>query len=158
MTLLLFALCSVAGMIGLIAASWYITNVAVPALEASVRGNRFTKAARARARALFLSKLDRVQRRDWFLRKKFIVIAPSGRRYTIGTYSAFNIAAAWDAAFCLAVEGESPDYDKLLAQKLLIECDESRFLATANVRTFSRKWIRLIATAREECRLRGIAA
>ncbi len=39
-------------------------------------------AAKRRARALFWSKLDAKQRLSWLVRRRFDVIAASGRRYT----------------------------------------------------------------------------
>jgi hypothetical protein len=95
--------------------------------------------ARRRARALFLEKLDRKQRWSWLLRRRFSVRGSAGRRYTISTYRPFNIATD-DAVFCVQVNGRIPVYDKLLAQKLLIEADEMLFLAHANIRTQSRSW------------------
>jgi hypothetical protein len=104
--------------------------------------------AKRRARELFLSKLDAEQRRNWHLRRRFDVTALSGRRYTISGYRPFNIRAR-DAVFCIQVDGRLPVYDKLLAQKLLIEADEQRFLARANVRALSGAWKSLMAAARE---------
>jgi hypothetical protein len=89
--------------------------------------------ARRRARLLFLSKLDRRQRLSWRLRRSFDVIGRSGCRYTISSYQPFNVRTG-HGAFCLQVAGQIPVYDKLLAQKLLIESDEQRFLALSNVR------------------------
>jgi hypothetical protein len=97
-----------------------------------------------RARELFLAQLDDRQRRSWFLRRSFEVRAASGRRYTIFPHQPFNVRAR-GAAFCLDVIDEIPDYDKLLAQKLLIETDEAHFLACANIRTLSRAWLRVAA-------------
>ena len=91
------------------------------------------RAAKRQARKLFLSKLSRRQRVTWQLLRRFEVTAPSGRRYTIAPYQSFNVRTA-EAAFCLQVAGRIPAYDKLLAQKLLIEADEERFLAVANRR------------------------
>jgi hypothetical protein len=104
-------------------------------------------AAKWRARALLLSKLDAKQRRSWRLRRRFDVVASSGRRYTLAPYRPFNIRTQ-DALFCVQVHGRIPAYDKLLAQKLLIEADEQLFLARANVRTFSRAWEPRMAAAR----------
>jgi hypothetical protein len=108
-------------------------------------------AAKRRARELFLSKLDERQRRSWHLRRRFDVVAGGGRRYTIGSYRSFNVSSG-DAVFCVEVEGRIPVYDKLLAQKLLIESDEQLFLARANVRTLSRAWTERMAQARAERR------
>ena len=105
--------------------------------------------ARRRARRLFLRKLDRRQRVSWFLRHRFDVRGSAGRRYTIAAYRPFNISTA-DAVFCVQVNGRIPVYDKLLAQKLLLEADESLFLAHANMRTHSRAWETLAATARSQ--------
>ncbi len=104
--------------------------------------------ARQRARELFLANLTLKQRRSWHLRRRFDAIAASGRRYTISGYRPFNVSAR-DALFCIQIVDRVPVYDKLLAQKLLIESDEQRFLARANVRTFASRWGPLMAAARE---------
>jgi hypothetical protein len=104
--------------------------------------------SKRRARDLFFAKLDARQRRRWHLRRRLEVTAPSGRRYVISPYKPFNIRSR-DAVFCIAVDGAIPVYDKLLAQKLLLESDEQRFLARANVRTFSGTWKALVAAARD---------
>lgn len=86
---------------------------------------------RRRARELMFAKLDAAQRRSWQRLRRFDVVAPSGTRYTLSSYRPFNIRTS-DAAYCLRVYGNIPAYDKLLAQKLLIEADEQYFLACAN--------------------------
>jgi len=103
--------------------------------------------ASRRARGLFLAKLDRKQRWNWLVRRRFDVRGSAGRRYTITAYRPFNISTD-DAVFCVQVNGRIPVYDKLLAQKLLIEADETLFLAYANMRTHSRTWEMLAAAAR----------
>jgi hypothetical protein len=108
---------------------------------------RLPWASKRRARQLFLSNLDDKQRRSWHLRRRFEVRAAGGRRYSISRYRPFNIRSG-DALFCVQVSGELPVYDKLLAQKLLVEADEQLFLARSNVRTFSRRWEPLMAAAR----------
>jgi hypothetical protein len=90
-------------------------------------------AAKQRARELFLAKLDARQRRSWHVRRRFDVTGASGRRYTLSDYRPFNVRTK-GTVLCVAVDGAIPVYDKLLAQKLLIECDDARFLASANVR------------------------
>lgn len=92
------------------------------------------RSAKARARRLFFSKLDTRQRLCWHLLRRIEVVASGGGRYTISPYQPFNIRRA-DTLFCLQVAGRIPVYDKLLAQKLLIEADEQRFIALANART-----------------------
>jgi hypothetical protein len=121
-------------------------NAAVAAL-AVAEDAAVPQQAKDRARALVLSRLDAGQRRSWHLRRRIDVVASSGRRYTIAPYRPFNVRAG-DALFCLQVVGTIPVYDKLLAQKLLLESDEHAFLARANVRTFSRAWEARVAAAR----------
>ncbi len=87
--------------------------------------------AKARARELFFSTLNGGQRRSWILRRRFDVVGSTGRRYTIRAYGSFNVRCG-DDAFCVRVEGRIPTYDKLLAQRLLIEADEPLFLSIAN--------------------------
>jgi hypothetical protein len=111
------------------------------------RRSPFPREASDRARALFFAHLTPAQRRGWHLRRRIEVVASSGRRYLLAPYRPYNVRSD-DAIFCLQVEGRLPDYDKLLAQKLLLECNETRFLANANVRTFSRAWEARIAEAR----------
>jgi|GEM_PF-2361057 hypothetical protein len=89
--------------------------------------------SKRRARLLFWSKLDWKQRLSWLLLRRFVVVARSGRRYTICSYQPFNVRSA-EAEFCLQVGARIPAYDKLLAQKLLLEADEERFVALSNVR------------------------
>lgn len=103
--------------------------------------------AKQRARRLFLEHLDEGQRRAWLLRRRCPVRASGGRRYTLSPYRPFNIRSG-DASFCVQVHGRIPVYDKLLAQKLLLEADEELFLARANVRTLSPAWVPRIAAAR----------
>ncbi len=105
--------------------------------------------AQQRARELFLAQLTPKQRRSWHLRRRFDAIAASGRRYTISGYRPFNVSAR-DALFCIQIADRIPVYDKLLAQKLLIEADEHLFLARANVRTFSSRWGPLMTAARKQ--------
>ena len=146
-----------------LASAWYAYHVICPRAEAAVLrrfrprlANDFrgedgvpSEAAENRARELLYSKLDPQQRRSWTLRRSFVVRAASGRKYVVSTYRPFNIRTS-DAVFCLAVSGPAPGCDKVLAQKLLIEANETLFLATANVRTFSARWERTIAAARAQ--------
>jgi hypothetical protein len=103
--------------------------------------------AKRSARELFFAKLDDRQRRSWRVFRRFDVVTASGRRYSISRYRPFNVRSG-DAIFCLQIEGGIPVYDKLLAQKLLLEADEQYFLARANIRTFSRSWDTVVTSAR----------
>ncbi len=143
--------------VGMMYAAWLMVHVVLPWIgrRAAGQDSAFDRAADARARALFLSKLCAAQRRSWLARRRVTVTAPSGSRYTIAPYDPYNIRAS-DALFCLQVGGNIPDYDKLLAQKLLIECDEQLFLAKANVRSYSRQWDARKEAAVADCRARGL--
>jgi hypothetical protein len=104
--------------------------------------------SKQRAKRLFLSHLDPKQRLSWQMLRRCEVSAASGRRYTLSRYRPFNVHTG-DAVFCVQVHGQIPVYDKLLAQKLLIESDEGLFLARANVRTFNTAtWKPLMDAAR----------
>ncbi len=158
MTAALFALLgSLAAIAGVMYAAWLVVHVLLPWAGRRVSGREqaFSRAAEDRARSLFLAKLTPAQRRSWLARRRFSVVAPSGARYTIAPYDPYNIRAS-DALFCLQVGGNTPDYDKLLAQKLLIECDEALFLAKANVRSYSVEWDARKEAAVEDCLARGL--
>lgn len=86
-----------------------------------------------RAKRLFLSKLTDAERRRWASERRLTVMGSCGRRYTLAPYEAFNIRAGTQE-YCLRVVGWLPAYDKLLAQRLLVESDEPAFLAIANRR------------------------
>jgi hypothetical protein len=94
---------------------------------------RLPRQAKRRARQLFLSKLDGKQRRSWESRRNFDIVASSGCCYTISPYGAFNIRNCSDE-FCVLIDAKIPVYDKLLAQRLLVEADENLFLTVANRR------------------------
>ncbi len=157
-SLLAFLGC-VATIAAVMCGAWLVVHVALPWIDrrAAGRDDAASRAADARARELFLSKLGTGQRRSWLVRRRFTVTAPSGTRFTISPYDPYNIRTR-DALFCLQVGGNVPDYDKLLAQKLLIECDEQLFLAKANVRTFSPAWEARKIAAWEACSARGALA
>jgi hypothetical protein len=107
--------------------------VAIFVLAFSAEDGMLPRGAKRRAKRLFLSKLSTKQRISWLRHRRFEVTAVSGRRYTLLPYDTFNIRSGGDA-FCIKVEGRIPIYDKLLAQRLLIESDERLFLTLANTR------------------------
>lgn len=115
--------------LALLAASIAIAILlALPVNEATL-----SPASRLRAERLFLSKLNDAERKCWARTRKLTIVGSSGGEYTLTPYEAFNIRAGGDA-YCLRVLGRMPAYDKLLAQRLLVESDERRFLAVANRR------------------------
>lgn len=109
--------------------------------EQRVRAEIDAKAAleaKVRARALLAENLSAAQRESLAKARHFIVHSPDGeRRYEINQGRAGNV-------YLLDVEGKRikrlcihptiscPDEDTMLAQKLLLEADEERFLRVAN--------------------------
>lgn len=138
---------------------WCVNHLVVPAIDSwdGRRRDGISAAAERRARALFLSKLDARQRRDWVLRRRFRVRGSAGTPFVVSAYRPYNVRTD-DAVFCLQVVGVAPAFDKLLAQKLLLEADEAYFLALANVRTYSNRWRPRVEAARADCRERGLIA
>jgi hypothetical protein len=108
------------------------------AFVASGEGFWLPLRAKRRAHRLFLSKLSERQRRSWESNGDFEVTGTSGGAYTISSYGTFNIRNCGDE-FCVLVEANIPVYDKLLAQRLLIEADENLFLEIANRRRRYKK-------------------
>jgi hypothetical protein len=99
--------------------------------------------AQRRARELLRSHLSDEQRDDYDRSRSFVVAVPSGRRYRISHAWAFNVRDEADRTeYCVQFRRglygrEIPIEDLMLGQKLLLECDEPRFLRTANKRTRS---------------------
>lgn len=99
-----------------------------------------TREARARADALLEEKLSPEQLADYRRSQSFLVVTPAGRRYRLHAdrvnYQADLIAP--DSEFVLAqycvqpADQAVPKSDSLLAQMLLLQTDEARFLLTAN--------------------------
>jgi hypothetical protein len=108
--------------------------VAALAIVLSTDDILLSRKAKRSAQELFLGTLDDKQRESWRRNRRFDVIGASGQSYTISPYQAFNIACCGEL-FCVRVDGEIPVFDKLLAQRLLIEADERLFLMLANTRS-----------------------
>jgi hypothetical protein len=80
-----------------------------------------------RARTLLRRHLDLKQRREFDRCGRFKVIGVSGSRYVIDLHSVRSGPRIW----CIQSTNVVPQYDLMLMRKLLIECDEQAFLATA---------------------------
>ena len=97
------------------------------------------KQARKRARKLLRSALEPEQRRELKRKGYFHVRSSRGNVYRIAREFPFNVRLAGYAKpsriyFCL--ETEDPDVpieDVMLAQKLMLETDEGKFLSLANM-------------------------
>ncbi len=99
--------------------------------------------ARARARELLREHLNEAQREQYERAGSFMVVAQSGRRYRIRTATTSNVRDETEGAdYCMQFRSDPqclsiPLEDLMLAQKLLLECDELQFLRVANKRSFT---------------------
>jgi hypothetical protein len=81
-----------------------------------------------RARTLLRRHLDLEQRREFDRHGRFNVSGVSGSRYVIDLRGVRAGPRIW----CIQSTRVVPPYDLMLMRKLLIECDEQAFLATAH--------------------------
>jgi hypothetical protein len=91
--------------------------------------------AQARAHALLLSHLTRSQRRDYETRGGFWVWSQFGNLYWVTRHTAIRFDERGVALqrYCIhAIDPNVPAEDNALMRKLVLECDEDRFLRTAN--------------------------
>ena len=91
----------------------------------------------AKARKLLLEHLRPEQAASFEKDEHFEVLAMSGRRYRIklgwgGNSEELNDVRKVVNRFCIHPREQVPHHDNMLAQKLLIEHDEERFLDIAN--------------------------
>jgi hypothetical protein len=97
-------------------------------------------AAQLRARELLREHLDDDQRAEYDRRRSFVVVTERGRRYRIKSTSSYNVHGEADGIdYCVQLRSDAtargvPLEDQMLAQKLLLELDEPRFLRIANRR------------------------
>jgi len=87
--------------------------------------------ARLRAEALLWAWLSPAQRRQYRTRRWFEVTTTSGRRYRILRGGVVRLDPR-GSAYCIEATSSVPVADEMLANKLLLETDERRFLATAH--------------------------
>ena len=87
--------------------------------------------ARLRAEALLWAWLSPAQRTQYRARRWFEVTTTSGRRYRILRGGVVRIDPR-GSGFCIEATSPVPVADEMLANKLLLETDERRFLATAH--------------------------
>ncbi len=121
------------------AATWWVAGLAAVVLgpclaiqlrrawAAGVRRRR----ARLRAEALLWAWLSPAQRRQYRARRWFEVTTTSGRRYRILRGGVVRVQPR-GSGFCIEATSPVPVADEMLANKLLLETDERRFLATAH--------------------------
>ena len=87
--------------------------------------------ARRRAEALLWAWLSPVQRKQYRARRWFEVTTASGRRYRILRGGVVRLDPR-GSGYCIEATAPVPVADEMLANKLLLETDERRFLATAH--------------------------
>jgi hypothetical protein len=97
------------------------------AWAAGVRRRR----ARRRAEALLWAWLSPAQRRQYRARRWFEVTTASGRRYRILRGGVVRLDPR-GSGYCIEATSPVPVADEMLANKLLLETNERRFLATAH--------------------------
>jgi hypothetical protein len=122
------------------AATWWMAGTAaavalMPCLVGPIRrcwaalGRR--RKAKLRAEALLWVWLSPAQRKQYRARRWFEVTTTSGRRYRILRGGVVRIDPH-GSAYCIEATSPVPVADEMLANKLLLETDERRFLATAH--------------------------
>jgi hypothetical protein len=87
--------------------------------------------ARRRAEALLWAWLSPAQRRQYRARRWFEVTTASGRRYRVLRGGVVRLGPR-GSGYCIEATSPVPVADAMLANKLLLETDERRFLATAH--------------------------
>jgi hypothetical protein len=87
--------------------------------------------ARLRAEALLWIWLSPAQRKQYRARHWFEVTTASGRRYRVLRGGVVRLRPR-GSAYCIEATSPVPVADEMLANKLLLETDERRFLATAH--------------------------
>jgi hypothetical protein len=87
--------------------------------------------ARLRAEALLWAWLSPAQRRQYRTRRWFEVTTASGRRYRVLPRAVVRLHPR-GSGYCIEATSPVPVADEMLANKLLLETDERRVLATAH--------------------------
>jgi hypothetical protein len=122
------------------AATWWAAGLAAavvlaPRLAALTRrcwaARVRRRQARLRAEALLWAWLSPAQRRQYRARRWFEVTTASGRRYRVLRGGVVRVQPR-GSGFCIEATSPVPVADEMLANKLLLETDERRFLATAH--------------------------
>jgi hypothetical protein len=122
------------------AATWWAAGLAaagalMPCLVIQLRrvwaaGAR-RRRARLRAEALLWAWLSPAQRKQYRARGWFEVTTASGRRYRVLRGGVVRRDPR-GSGYCIEATSPVPVADEMLANKLLLETDERRFLATAH--------------------------
>jgi hypothetical protein len=121
------------------AATWWLAGLAaavvlVPCLVPRIRrcwgALVRRRQAKLRAEALLWAWLSPAQRKQYRARRWFEVTTASGRRYRVLGGAVVRLPRG--SGYCIEATSLVPVADEMLANKLLLETDERRFLATAH--------------------------
>jgi hypothetical protein len=121
-------------------ATWWAAGLAaavvlVPCLVGPVRRCRGAlvrrRQARLRAEALLWAWLSPDQRAQYRVSGRFDVTTAAGHHYRVCPGGVVRLEPG-GSAYCIEATSPVPVADELLANKLLLETDERRFLATAH--------------------------
>jgi hypothetical protein len=121
------------------AATWWLAGLAaavvlVPCLVPRIRrcwdALVRRRQAKLRAEALLWAWLSPAQRSQYRARRWFEVTTASGRRYRVLRGAVVRLPRG--SGYCIEATSPVPVADEMLANKLLLETDERRFLATAH--------------------------
>jgi hypothetical protein len=115
---------------GAVAAVLLVSCLVGPVQRSMARLAR-RRRARARAEALLLAWLSPGQGAQYRSRGWFEVTTASGRRYRVLPGGVVRLRPR-GSAYCIEATSSVPVADVMLANKLLLETDERRFLATAH--------------------------
>jgi hypothetical protein len=122
------------------ATTWWVAGTAVavvlvPCLATLIRRCWAAlvrrRQARLRAEALLWAWLSPAQRQQYRARCWFEVTTTSGRRYRVLRGGVVRTDPR-GSGYCIEATSPVPVADEMLANKLLLETDERRFLATAH--------------------------
>jgi hypothetical protein len=114
-----------------LAAALVLVPCLVGLIRRSWRGHVRRRQARLRAEALLWAWLSPAQRRQYRAKRWFEVTTSSGRRYRILRGGVVRVDPR-GSGYCIEATSPVPVADEMLANKLLLETDERRFLATAH--------------------------
>jgi len=112
---------------------WAVAAAAVVVLACLRARDALTRRrqARLRAEALLLAWLSPGQRAQYRARGWFEVTTAAGHRYRVRRGGIVRLDPR-GSAYCIEAVSPVPVADEMLANKLLLETDERRFLATAH--------------------------
>jgi len=122
------------------AATWWVAGLAAAAVLMPCLGIQLRRSwgalvrrrqARLRAEALLWAWLSPAQRKQYRAQRWFEVTTVSGRRYRILRGGVVRVRPR-GSGYCIEATSPVPFADEMLANKLLLETDERRFLATAH--------------------------